>query len=165
MTRHPENQTLTPAEGAPACESNQRISVSTELIAAYRAASYWVELPHGRITLRIGEHFIAPPDLGGHGRLAVVTAFNPFSSALERPENEARQAALVGAVDAAGLTRFQAAGVDPLGAWEPEPSLGILDPSSEQLDEWMERFEQNAVVVADPGEPVVLRFHPRSQAS
>lgn len=53
-------------------------------------------------------------------RLAVVTAFNPFSTLLSQVENEAHQVDLIAAVEAAGLAWFPAAGVDPTGEWEPE---------------------------------------------
>ncbi len=140
------------------------VIIPAELLLAYEAASYWIELPSGTITLKIGEQFDPPPGNEPYSRLAVVTAFNPFSRLMSQVENEAHQADLIEAVEAAGLEWFPAAGVDPTGDWEPEPSLGVLDPSDEQLDAWMERFGQNAVVVANAGEATRLGFHPRHAA-
>jgi len=142
-------------------DDTAEVIIPAELLLAYAAASYWVDLPSGRITLKIGEQFDPPPGVEPYSRLAVVTACNPFSRILSQFENEARQADLTEAVEAAGLAWFPAAGVDPTGDWEPEPSLGVLAPSDEQLDAWMERFGQNAVVVADACEVIRLRFHPR----
>lgn len=141
------------------------VVIPAELLLAYEAASYWVDLPSGRITLKIGEAFDPPHASEPYSRLAVVTAFNPFSRLLSPVENEARQADLIEAVEAAGLIWLPAAGVDPTGEWEPELSLGVIDPSDEQLDEWMERFGQNAVVVVDAERPVGLRLHPRSSST
>lgn len=138
------------------------VVIPAELLLAYEAASYWVDLPSGRVTLKIGEAFDAPHGVAPYSRLAVVTACNPFSRILSQVENEARQADLIEAVEAAGLAWFPAAGVDPTGEWEPEPSLGVIDPSDEQLDAWMERFGQNAVVVANAGEATRLLLHPRA---
>jgi hypothetical protein len=137
------------------------VVIPVELVLAYEAASYWVDLPPGRITLKIGEQFDPTLGIAPYSRLAVVTACNPFSRLLSQVENEARQADLIEAVEVAGLEWFPAAGVDPTGDWELEPSLGVLDPCDEQLDKWMERFGQNAVVVADACEVIRLRFHPR----
>lgn len=139
------------------------VVISAELLLAYEAASYWIDLPSGRITLKTGEQFDPPHGFEGKSRLAVVTAFNPFSRLLSQVENEAHQADLIAAVEADGLAWFPAAGFDPNGEWEPEPSFGVLDPSDEQLDAWMERFGQNAVVVADAGQANRLRFHPKWQ--
>ncbi|WP_426042394.1 DUF3293 domain-containing protein [Brevundimonas sp. TWP2-3-4b1] len=139
------------------------VVIPAELLLAYEAASYWVDLPSGRITLKIGGEFDPPHGLEVYSRLAVVTAFNPFSRLLSQVENEVHQADLIEAVEVAGLAWFPAAGDDPIGEWEPEPSLGVLDPSDEQLDGWMERFGQNAVVVADFGRPIMLRLHPRDK--
>ncbi len=135
--------------------------ISEDKIRAYEAASYWVDFPDGRIVLKIGQPFVSFDGFDGRIRLAIVTACNPFSEVLEDAENDARQALLVEAVEAAGLEWFHAAGVDTQEKWAPEPSLAILDPSDQQLDSWMEAFEQNAVVVADIGRQTALRLHPR----
>jgi hypothetical protein len=128
---------------------------------AYVAALYWVDLPTGRINLRIGQSFEPPRGIGSHTRLAVVTACNPFSELLGDAENNARQASLVEAVEAVALERFHAAGVDAQEKWAPEPSLAILDPSDQHLDGWMEASGQNAVVVAEAVGLAALRLHPR----
>lgn len=138
-----------------------RLVIPEDLIRDYEAAHYWVDFPAGRIVLNIGQPFVGFDGFVGRNRLAIVTACNPFSNILADAENDARQALLIEAVAAAGLEWFPASGVDAQEKWVPEPSLAILDPSDEQLDGWMEAFEQNAVVVAEAGGPAALRLHPR----
>jgi hypothetical protein len=136
--------------------------IPADLIRAYDAAHYWLDFPAGRIVLKIGQPCAGVDGFAGHSRLAIVTACNPFSAVLGDAENAERQALLIEAVEAEGLRWFHAAGVDAEEKWKPEPSLGILDPSDEQLDRWMEAFGQNAVVVADAGGLAALRLHPRA---
>ena len=139
-----------------------RLVIPEDMIRAYANAHYWVDFPAGRIVLKVGQPFMGLDGFLGSGRLAIVTACNPFSEVLGDAENDARQALLIEAVAAAGLEWFQAAGVDAQEKWTPEPSLAILDPSDQQLDGWMETFGQNAVVVAEAGGLAVLRLHPRA---
>lgn len=135
--------------------------ISADLIRAFEAAHYWVDFPAGRIVLKIGQPCAGVDGFAGHSRLAIITACNPFSEVLGDDVNAERQALLIEAVEAAGLDWFHAAGVDPEEEWTPEPSLAILDPSDQQLDAWLEAFEQNAIVVAECGGLAVLRLHPR----
>ena len=137
--------------------------IPADLIRAYEAAHYWVDFPAGRIVLKIGQPFVGVDGFAGRSRLAIVTACNPFSEVLGDAANAARQAVLIEAVEAAGLEWFDAAGVDAQETWVAEPSLAILDSSDQQLDDWMEAFGQNAVVVAEAGGMATLRLHPRSK--
>lgn len=139
-----------------------RLVIAEGMIRAYEAALYWFDFPAGRVVLKIGQPFMGLDGFPGSSRLAIVTACNPFSEILGDAENDARQALLVEAVQAAGLEWFHAAGVDPEEEWTPEPSLAILEPSDQQLDSWMEAFGQNAVVVAEAGGLAMLRLHPRA---
>ena len=155
------------ARGVGQMIPNERLAehsvvISEDLIAAYEAADYWVDLPSGRAALNVGKPMPSAPELPEGTRLAIVTACNPFSRPLDASENAARQKALIEVVEAAGLAWFPAAGTDPSGAWEPEPSAGVIGASEEQLDDWMERFGQNAVVVGPGGGQAGLRFHPRA---
>lgn len=58
-----------------------------------------------------------------------------------------------------GLVHFKAEGRDPEGKWPAEESLCVFDASPEVANEWMRRFEQNAVVMIKAGQPAVLAFH------
>jgi hypothetical protein len=51
-------------------------------------------------------------------------------------------------------------GRDPSGAWKPEESFLVVDPTDEDLDAVMMTFGQNAVVVGLAGGSCDLRFHP-----
>ena len=162
MTARIENQPANLDGSARHGDVQGPITVTSAHIKAYEAALYWIDLPTGRITLRIGQSFEPPRGIESLARLAVVTACNPFSQVFGEAENTAKQATLVEAVEAAGLEWFHAAGVDVQEKWTPEPSLAILDPSDQQLDSWMETFGQNAVVVAESGGLALLRLHPRA---
>jgi hypothetical protein len=139
----------------------QPVLISEALIAAYRAAKYWVDLPSGRIILAVGETVQCTEQFPPHTRLAVITACNPFSQPRSASDNASRQAELIRAVEEVGLSWFPAAGTDPKGVWDPEPSVGIIGGSDDQLDGWMERFEQNAVVSVELSGLTALRLHPR----
>ncbi|WP_119157538.1 DUF3293 domain-containing protein [Caldimonas tepidiphila] len=136
--------------------------IPPSLIEAYRATAYDIELPGGPRTLRIGEVSAALPASRGHTphRIAILTASNPFSRPLPEEVNEARHRLLLDAVDKAGLSCWPAQGRDPSGEWPPEQSLALADPGDDVLDAWMLALGQNAVVVADQGQPVALRLHP-----
>lgn len=138
-------------------ECGARPEISPELLAAYASTNYKVDLPSVQITLKVGEGF-QPPDGFTGVRLAVVTAANPFSRRLSDAENAERHVDLVQSVEALGLSWFPAEGVDPTGQWPPEVSLAVVDATDAQLDDWMGRFGQNAVVVADVGRAVGLRL-------
>lgn len=136
------------------------VLIPRSLIAAYEAAHYGADLPSGRIVIEIGRPCPSTDALPIGTRLAVVTAWNPFSKVLSDAENASRHQALVEAIHVARLAWYPAFGGDPTGEWEPEISAAVVDPSDELLDQWMIRFGQNAVVVAVVGGLAHLRLHP-----
>ena len=122
---------------------------------AYRETDYEV----AGATLRIG----APPPplaLGAWSRIAVITACNPFSAPASDARNTRAQRALAADLEAAGRAFVPALGRDPSGAWPPEPSFAVLDPSDAELDLWLRRHRQNAAVVAERGRIAALWWHP-----
>jgi hypothetical protein len=147
-------------EGDPH-RQGMEVVIPADLILAYEAADYWVEAPAGRMVLKIGQAFIGIDGVPGLNRLAIVTAYNPFSRAVGAAQNAERQAQLIGAVEREGLEWLHASGADARGEWPPEPSLAVLNPIDPQLDRWMMAFGQNAVVVAECGGLAALRLHPR----
>lgn len=149
-----------PSLARPDPADEPKVIIPRSLLRAYEAAVYWADLPSGRITLEIGKAFHPTDELPRGVRLAIVTAWNPFSRELSDAENASRHEALVEAVHLAGLASHPAAGGDPAGQWKPEMSLAIIEPSDDQLDDWMIRFGQNAVVVAQSGGAAGLRLHP-----
>ena len=144
---------------------SREVVIPADLLRAFEEAHYWVDGPGGRLTLKIGELFAGLDGCPGNYRLAIVTAWNPFSQVLGHDENAQRQTALVEEIEGADLAWFPAAGVDAQGKWAPEESLGILGATTAQLDGWMEAFDQYAIVVAARGESVTLRLHPRHTAN
>jgi hypothetical protein len=141
---------------------NEPVVIPAELRAAYEATNYDVETGDGIVTLRVGRPVPARmlglrPDWT---RLAVVTAYNPFSNALSDADNAERHQRLLHAVIAAGHAVLTALGTGESDKWRPEVSLAIFDPSDDELDDWMVEFGQNAIVVAERSGTVALRFHP-----
>lgn len=129
-------------------EGSDRIR-DVDLEAAYRAALYVVELPSGRVVLRIGER--AP---GLPGPFAIVTAWNP---ALERPPrevNEARNRAMLREVERRGLAWAPAEGRSPDGSHR-EPSFAVFMDSVEEGLTLARKFGQAAICWFD-GEKLEL---------
>lgn len=140
-----------------------RVSIPVDLIAAYTATDFRFACSDTQIVVKIGQRLDAPAAFQRNGPIAVVTAYNPFSRETADRVNEARQRELIAAVEAEGLEWLPAVGVDPEDVWPPEPSLAVFGATDAHLDEWMERFEQNAVVVVSSSSPAELRLHPRAQ--
>jgi hypothetical protein len=143
-------------------ELRSPLQVAPGLRAAYASTHYEVETCAGPKTLRVGEASPPIPLEGGlmGGRVAIVTAWNPFSQPLAAAQNAARNARLKAEVERVGRRHLPARGRDPSGEWPPEESLAIVDPTDEELDGWMFLFGQNAVVLADAAGVARLRFHP-----
>jgi hypothetical protein len=146
----------------PNDDSNQPLVVAPTLRAAYAAADYEVVGGGVAAVLRIGARAPRVALEGGASwrRIGVITAWNPFSATSSAEQNAARQARLARDVERASRRWLPALGSDPAGDWAPEASLAVVDPSVEELDDWMLAFGQNAVVVAEAGGLCVLRWHP-----
>lgn len=91
---------------------------------------------------------------------AVVTAWNPFSCAQPIEQNQDRQSRLQQEVTANGLRTLRAQGQDKLSSWPAEPSICVFDATKEQVDSWLVRYEQNAVVWVDSAGNCTLVWHP-----
>jgi len=130
-----------------------------ELVASYGAALYEVQGEPPAV-LRIGN---APPQGWlqqlGASSATLITAWNPFSQALEEAVNLERLYRLIAAVEAAGLRHGPARGCDPSGLWTPEPGLCVLDLPNALARQWLRDFDQFAAVVADE-ESCRLLWHP-----
>ena len=138
------------------------IRIPPELLAANAATLYEIDTPDGTALLRVGQpvpetlHALMFP----WDRLAIVTAFNPFSVTLSPEENLRRHEVLRETVDTAGRRMLGGAGRDVAGQWPPETSLAIFDATDNELDNWMLAFGQNAIVAAIRGGLAELRLHP-----
>jgi len=146
-------------------DSNLPLVVAQALRASYEAADYEVVQPGAPALLRIGAPTprVALDEARTWRRLAIVTAWNPFSVPLPVEANVARQRLLQRAVERAGRSQLPALGRDPAGEWAPEPSLAVFDATDDDLDDWMLAFGQNAVVVATVEGTCGLRLHPHER--
>ena len=122
--------------------------IDAAMVQAYRETEYRV---HGDppFTLRIGEACAALRN--AHQRCGVdcsayVTAFNPFSQALDDAANAARHAALGRELDQRSLAYIEGVGQHPSNQWPGEASYLILGLSLEAAKTLGTRLEQNAIV-------------------
>jgi hypothetical protein len=130
-----------------------RLLLGRPLVELYEAARYDVHLPGGTVTLRHGaptpalDALLAAEAPGW----AFLTAWNPGSRQLSRPENERRQAQLVRELGRYRL--FHGEGRDDAGLWPPELSVLALGiPLAEALERGR-AWGQVAVLAGGLGEP------------
>lgn len=148
----------------------QPLSISAECFASFWAQRYDVLTPNGAVPLSVGEDAPVGLDMGvPWTRLAILTAFDPLGRRLDDEANHARHRLLETQVKRSGH-RFLPARVrdpnlnpNPHGAWPLEQGLAVVDPTDEQLDDWMLGFGQPVVVVADRQAGVELREHPHEE--
>ena len=135
---------------------------SKKYAAAYAKTEFTVFAPAEHV-LRIGQDSLqAASWLRRHGAQSatVVTAWNPFSLELTAKQNQERQLRLQKELTTTGLRIFAAQGQDKLSAWPAEPSLCVFDGTADQIDSWLVKFEQNAVVQVDATGACALLWHP-----
>lgn len=142
--------------------SDQRTSISSELLKAYSKTEFHVFL-EPPVVLKIG--VISPPmgDLFRNSKIntaAFLTAFNPFSQAVTDADNEQAQARLSCDLQNGGFEALPGEGQDPEGLWPGEPSFLVLGISRLKAETLGRQFGQNAMVWVDAGlvpELVLLR--------
>lgn len=137
-----------------------------ELVEAYRRTTYAV---HGSLPIELRVDRAVPGLVEWLSaclaqRAIVITAFNPFSVPLSDGENVQRSGELLSDILAHGLACVGAAGQGEDPAWAPESSYCVFDPPGALIDEWMQRFGQYAVVVADRVDGCSLLWHPTIRA-
>ena len=147
-------------------DTNEPLAVAPALRASYESAEYDVDARGAAVVLRCGAPTpgIALDDTRTWRRVAVITAWNPFSAPSSPEGNAARQGRLARELERAGRSFLPALGRDPAGEWAPEPSFAVFDATDEELDNWMLAFGQNAVVVGVAGGRCELRYHPHEVA-
>jgi hypothetical protein len=132
------------------------------LIAAYRATDYVLFVGDGHdVTLNIGRHnrqFDRELDRRKATTAVVVTAYNPRSVVLSDAENRARHAALTALLEARGCDYALGEGRDPTGHWKAELECVVFGIPVEVGLELARRFEQNAIVFVQRGEPPELAY-------
>jgi hypothetical protein len=136
-----------------------RLLLGRPLLEVYVETAYDVHLPGGTVSLRHGarapalDALLAPEAT----EWAFLTAWNPGSRLLARPENERRQAVLVRSLS--GRYRlFHGEGRGDDGAWPPELSVLALGlPLAEALRVGR-AWGQVAVLAGRRGEPARVRL-------
>lgn len=128
--------------------------ISQELIDAYHATTYHVQLPGGDISFRANE---PAPKINaftadqGATTWIFITAYNPYSQQLSLEENEQRQVLLKNLLVTLGYRFYEGAGVGDSGEWPPEPSLFVLGLTQEKALAFGRVFEQNALIFCEVG--------------
>ena len=131
-----------------------RLLLGRPLIEAYEASRYEAQLPAGIVVLRHGQPAPALDALLEEAApaWAFITAWNPASRQLPRPENERRQAALKRSL--AGHYRlFNGAGIGDDGRWPPEESVLALGLPHEEALALGRAWGQLAVLLGARGAP------------
>jgi membrane-bound lytic murein transglycosylase len=137
--------------------------ISPEFLDAYHAAEFEVVFDAGKKTFKTGQRINNLSELASTTKvtkIAIVTAYNPFSVLKSKEENELQHKKLIAAVKKSRRKYFPAAGIDPNAKWNAEISLAIVNPSDTELNQWLIEFNQNAIVIIEPMKPIYLQFHP-----
>lgn len=127
------------------------------LAQAYRDAVYKVN----GFELRIDEphpDFDAWLSREGCAYYLILTAFNPYSTPLPDPVNEARHQTLLELLDRRGERYVAASGSDPEGGWPEERGLCLLDISPAEGYAIGRLYEQHAIVEGSRGGTPQLRW-------
>ena len=133
------------------------------LVDAYRLTDFVVEKAYEAIVLQVDhpvsnlKHWLAAQKCEN---AVVITAWNPFSMSLPKDENVKRNLELGAAIEGAGLLSTSAVGCARSGNWEPEESFCVFNVPPTVVDEWLQRFRQYAVVLAEKEGTCRLLWHP-----
>ena len=130
-----------------------RLLMGRPLVEAYESTRYEAHLPRGKVVLRHGEPAPALDALlePGGPSWAFITAWNPGSLRLSRPENERRQRSLTQQLS--GRYRlFYGAGIGDDETWPPELSLLVLGIPHEEALALGRSWGQFAVLLGARGQ-------------
>lgn len=129
-----------------------------QLIQAYQAPDYRIA---GKVkfSLRIDEPSAdCDAEMDAHNCMtaAFLTAWNPYSHPTGKDENIAAQEQLAQNLSAVSVAILSGEGVDPTGAWPPEPSLLAIGITRDQAVSLARKYQQNAFVWVKRGHPAEL---------
>ena len=130
------------------------MTITPELIAAYKSAHFKVHTNEATITLEVDKPNPAFDRLLEDNKAdcaVIITAWNPWSKAQSREENNEKQHHLEEQLQKAGFTLLQAAGVDPSRKWESEQSCCALGMKEQEGISWGKRHFQNTVIFHQAG--------------
>ena len=135
------------------------------LVAAYAAARYEVSGEFPSVLLisdspGIHDEWLAKNQSDS---AVVITAWNPFSHQLSPAKNEAANRHLESAIRGRSLGWALASAADPTGRWR-EASFCVFDVPDSLVDEWLIRYQQNAVIRVRKGGRPTLVWHVRFNA-
>ena len=138
--------------------------VSDDLVAAYAATVFEIDCP-GEAAIQFKVDVFCPrvEALLRHmnaSEAAFITAYNPGSVSLCEAENAASQEKLLNDLNFQGLQFFRGRGIDPTGAWKPEPSVLVFAITRDNAHALAKKYGQNAFVYLACGaapELVLLR--------
>lgn len=131
------------------------------LAAAYQATAYQISLHGTTYVLRVGEH---NPCLDswlaamGFTQWAWLTAVNPGLRQLSGEANAARLGELEARLVGAGWLFHRGASIADADDWPPEASLFVPGLDAETALGLAAKYGQNAILVGQLGEPVMLRW-------
>lgn len=135
------------------------MSVPADLIAAYRAAVYEVDVDGKVLAFHIGQPNAALEDFmakRGAASGVFITAYNPRSRVRPEEENAVAHGALIEAVRRAGKDYAPARGRDADDDGPTEAGLFVLGLSREDGLALARRFHQYAIVFVAKGAPPAL---------
>lgn len=136
------------------------VGISPDLAHAFAQTLFEVDGPHP-ITLQIGQHAEAAAqwlDRQQARSALVITGWNPFGRAQDIGANDRANHQLTDEVEQLGLRYRPARGVSVTDDWH-EDSLCVFDVSDAQIDAWLARFRQAAVVRVRHGQTPELVWH------
>lgn len=125
-------------------------AIIPDLVSAYEAAWYRVDLCGGTERIRVGHP--VPARLADWVRAhrkpgaAFVTACNPLGRQASATENAEAMARLAALISARGWPALPGAGGDERGVWPEEPSMLVALDSQAQAERIGRAFRQNAIL-------------------
>lgn len=132
-----------------------------ELLRAWLATTYRVQLPDGPVDLRIGQTSAALDEFLerlGVERWVIISAANPRSQLLSDAENQRRQEELGRAIQQAGFACFPGENQSRSGDWPVERTWLVPGLDEKAATALAERFEQHGLVGGRCGAPAELVF-------
>lgn len=123
-------------------------TIDPSVLAAYRETEYRVLGATG-FTLLIGqvsEELLRLYARQGVECAAFLTAWNPYSEAIDAATNRRRQDSLALDLESLGVVVMPGVGQHPSGHWPGEDSFLVLGMNVEQAKALGHRYEQNALV-------------------
>ena len=133
--------------------------MQSNLVSAYKATEYVVHGNGWVVVIRIGYHSLLVDRLLArmHAKnAAFITAWNPFSKALNFRANKYWDRELKRFLSVRGFAFVEGEGRGRTGEWPPEPSVLAFGISRAEASVIGRRYRQNAVVYVPRGRPAEL---------